>query len=98
MPTYEYKCEKCHKIMEVFQSITAKPLCQCPICRGKLKRLIGSGAGILFKGSGFYQTDYRSAHYKKRMKEEKKAATTSASTKDVGSGAVAKPARPGAAG
>ncbi len=71
MPTYEYECQKCGTAMEKFQSMTEKPLKKCPSCGGLLKRLISAGAGILFKGSGFYQTDYRSESYKKREKEEK---------------------------
>jgi putative FmdB family regulatory protein len=75
MPTYEYQCEACDERFEVFQSITAKPLRKCPECgKGKVKRLIGTGAGIIFKGSGFYETDYRSDSYKKAEKAEKDAA------------------------
>jgi putative FmdB family regulatory protein len=72
MPTYEYSCENCGERLEKFQSIKAKPVRKCPEC-GKLalKRLIGSGAGIIFKGSGFYQTDYRSESYKSAAKNEK---------------------------
>jgi len=77
MPTYEYECKKC-RIFDVFQSITAKPLQKCPQCGGKVRRLIGRGAGIIFKGSGFYQTDYRSDHYKKQAAEEKKTPAPSA--------------------
>ena len=62
MPTYEYACESCDHHFEVFQSIVAAPLKQCPTCgREDLKRLIGAGAGIIFKGSGFYETDYKKA-------------------------------------
>lgn len=64
MPTYEYKCQKCGHGFEAFQSISADPLSECPKCSGKVQRLIGGGAGFLFKGSGFYQTDYRSSGYK----------------------------------
>ena len=71
MPTYEYKCLKCRKRFEQFQQMTAKPLARCPSCRGKVQRLIGQGSGFLFKGSGFYITDYRSASYQKKAKEEK---------------------------
>lgn len=72
MPTYEYVCENCGYKFEQLQSITAKPLCKCPKCgRRELKRLIGIGAGIIFKGSGFYQTDYRSESYKKAVESEK---------------------------
>jgi len=59
MPTYEYECRKCNDRFELFQSITANPVKRCPKCGGGVKRLIGSGAGIIFKGSGFYATDYR---------------------------------------
>ena len=59
MPTYEYKCEKCGYCFEEFQSMTAEPLKECPKCKGKVKRLIGKGGGIIFKGSGFYATDYK---------------------------------------
>lgn len=71
MPTYDYACEKCGHKFEEFQSITAKTLRKCPAC-GKLalKRLIGAGAGIIFKGSGFYQTDYRSDSYKNAATKE----------------------------
>ncbi len=70
MPTYEYECDKCGHRFDVFQSITEKPLCQCPKCKGKLRRLIGAGGAIIFRGSGFYATDYRSEEYKKKSKEE----------------------------
>ncbi|MBN1673864.1 MAG: zinc ribbon domain-containing protein [Kiritimatiellae bacterium] len=70
MPTYEYECQKCRWHFEKFQSMTAEPVKRCPKCRGKVKRLIGTGAGIIFKGSGFYETDYRSESYKKAAKEE----------------------------
>ena len=59
MPTYEYECEKCKYKFEAFQSITAKPLEKCPRCKEKPRRLISSGAGIIFKGSGFYKKDYK---------------------------------------
>jgi putative FmdB family regulatory protein len=72
MPTYEYQCGSCEHTMEAFQSITAKPLRKCPECgRLKLKRLLGTGAGLIFKGSGFYETDYRSESYKKAAESEK---------------------------
>lgn len=72
MPTYEYLCDACGYEFEEFQSITAKALRKCPKCtKLKLKRLIGTGAGIIFKGNGFYQTDYRSESYKKAKDKEK---------------------------
>jgi putative FmdB family regulatory protein len=75
MPTYSYLCERCGSEFERFQAITAKPLRTCPVCGKKeLKRLIGTGSGIIFKGSGFYQTDYRSESYKKAEKSEKSGA------------------------
>lgn len=59
MPTYEYECTKCSHTFEEFQRITAEPLKRCPKCKGKLRRLMGSGSGIIFKGTGFYETDYK---------------------------------------
>jgi putative FmdB family regulatory protein len=71
MPTYEYNCEKCGYRFEKLQSITAGVIRKCPKCgKPALKRLIGTGAGIIFKGSGFYATDYRSESYKKAAKSE----------------------------
>jgi len=76
MPTYEYRCGACNHELEEFQSITAAPLKKCPKCgKSKLKRLIGIGAGIIFKGSGFYETDYRSDGYKKAAKADKEGAS-----------------------
>ena len=71
MPTYEYKCLACDNQFERFQGITAPPLEECPECHGKVKRLIGAGAGLIFKGSGFYITDYRSEGYKESAKKIK---------------------------
>jgi len=77
MPTYDYLCEACGHAFEEFQSMSAKPLRKCPSCgKLKLKRLIGTGAGVIFKGSGFYETDYRSDSYKKAAKAEKDAPAT----------------------
>ena len=78
MPTYDYECNACGHTFEKFQSITAPATRKCPQC-GKLKvrRLIGTGAGIIFKGSGFYQTDYRSDSYRKAAEKDKSAATSS---------------------
>lgn len=71
MPTYEYECQGCGHQFEVFQSMTAKSLKKCPECsKMKLQRLIGGGAGLIFKGSGFYSTDYRSDSYKAGAKAD----------------------------
>jgi putative FmdB family regulatory protein len=71
MPTYDYQCDACGHTFEEFQSITAEPLKKCPECgKKKLQRLISGGAAVLFKGSGFYQTDYRSESYKSAAKKE----------------------------
>ncbi len=76
MPTYDYLCEDCGYEFERFQSIKARPLRKCPICKkNRLKRLIGSGSGLIFKGSGFYQTDYRSESYKKQAEQSEKTDT-----------------------
>lgn len=77
MPTYDYVCRHCEHTFEQFQSMTAAPLRKCPACgRMQLKRLIGTGAGVIFKGSGFYETDYRSAEYRKQAKAEKEGSTS----------------------
>ena len=76
MPTYDYECNSCNHTFELFQSITAKHIRKCPECgKLKIKRLIGAGSTIIFKGSGFYQTDYRSEEYKSRKKAEKSSAS-----------------------
>jgi len=59
VPTYEYECEKCGKHFDMFQDMSDEPLKHCPECGGSVRRLIGMGAGIIFKGSGFYETDYK---------------------------------------
>lgn len=71
MPTYEYKCKACDHQFEQFEPITAEPRKDCPECGGEVKRLISPGAGFLFKGSGFYITDYRSEGYKQAAKADK---------------------------
>ncbi len=68
MPTYEYECKSCHHRFEKLQPITAKTSTPCPRCKKPAQRMISSGAGFLFKGSGFYTTDYRSASYKDKAK------------------------------
>lgn len=90
MPTYEYSCEACKHRFETFQSITAKSMRKCPACgKLKLKRLIGTGAGIIFKGSGFYETDYRSDSYKKAAKAETNAASSDTKSKTKSSASQA---------
>lgn len=87
MPTYEYVCQACGHAFEEFQSITAKPIRKCPACgKQKVKRLIGTGAGVIFKGSGFYETDYRSDSYKKAAKAEKDAASDKSKSKSESKG------------
>ncbi len=92
MPTYEYECAKCKKNFEIFQSIKDQPLTKCPTCKGKVKRLLGTGAGIIFKGSGFYQTDYRSEGYKQKAKSESSSASAPAAASSDTAKPAAKPA------
>ena len=100
MPTYEYSCQKCGQNFEAFQSMRDEPFRECPkeLCRlpkwghGRVKRLLGTGAGLIFKGSGFYTTDYRSDSYKEAAKKEsatKKpdAAEKSSTAKETAKGA-----------
>jgi putative FmdB family regulatory protein len=98
MPTYEYHCAKCDQNFEAFQSMREEPFRVCPkkLCRlprwghGKVKRLLGTGAGIIFKGAGFYTTDYRSNAYKEAAKKE--APATAADQSTAGTKADTKPA------
>jgi len=73
MPTYVYRCRKCKHRFELFHSISDESVKRCPRCKSKAERIPAAGAGILFKGSGFYITDYRSKSYKDRAKQEKSA-------------------------
>ncbi|MCG8600281.1 MAG: zinc ribbon domain-containing protein [Verrucomicrobiales bacterium] len=84
MPTYDYKCQKCNHQFEVFQSMKDDRLTDCPLddCDGEVKRLLGTGAGIIFKGSGFYETDYRSDSYKKAANADKSAGSSGSSGGD----------------
>src|SRR5438132_3409943 len=92
MPTYDYICDSCNHEFEAYESIKADPQTVCPECRAAtLRRLIGTGAAILFKGSGFYQTDYRSDSYKSAAKADDKAASPSTGGTN-GTTANAKPA------
>ena len=83
MPTYDYVCEKCGHSFEYVQSMNDEKLTDCPIedCDGKVKRLLGTGAGIIFKGGGFYETDYRSDSYKSGAKKESEASKPKESSK-----------------
>ena len=82
MPTYEYKCDACDHEFELFQSIKAPAIRKCPECgKLKVKRLIGIGAGVIFKGSGFSQTDYRSESYRKAAEKDKPSKGESKSEK-----------------
>ena len=71
MPTYEYKCKKCGHVFEVFHSMNSEPVKFCPQCGGEVKKLIGTGAGAIFKGSGFYHTDYKNNPSKNKKPEAK---------------------------
>ncbi len=87
MPTYEYVCEKCNHQFDELQSFKDEPLKVCPKCHEEsLRRLFGTGAAILFKGSGFYETDYRSESYKKAAKAEQDAGGKPAATPAAGNG------------
>ncbi|MFQ5600382.1 MAG: FmdB family zinc ribbon protein [Candidatus Krumholzibacteriia bacterium] len=91
MPTYDYECENGHRF-ETFQSMKDEPLTECVDCGGKAKRLIGPGAGFLFKGDGFYVTEYRSKEYKEKAKAE------SGKSKPSDSGSSGRTGGPDAAG
>jgi|YelNatPaOPRAMG01_1025707.scaffolds.fasta_scaffold00010_106 putative FmdB family regulatory protein len=85
MPTYEYRCLDCGRHFEAFQMISEPPIEQCPHCGGRAQRLISAGAGLLFKGNGFYITDYRSREYKKAAEGESKSKGGSSSGSESGS-------------
>ncbi len=82
MPTYDYKCQKCGTVFEVFQSMNDAKLTDCREegCDGQVKRLLGTGGGIIFKGSGFYETDYRSKSYKDGAKADKESGKKASKT------------------
>ncbi|MEK6729236.1 MAG: zinc ribbon domain-containing protein [Planctomycetota bacterium] len=81
MPTYDYTCNACNHLFELYQHITEKPIKKCPSCgRLKAQRMIGTGSAIIFKGSGFYQTDYRSEEYKTKARKESEGAKPEAKT------------------
>ncbi len=94
MPTYDYRCKSCGHQLEIFQSMTETPKRKCPHCgKNTLERLIGTGAALLFKGSGFYQTDYRSESYKKAAESESRPAAEAKPDSKPGSDKPAAPAK-----
>ena len=96
MPTYDFQCDACNHTFEEYQSMMDKPLKKCPQCKkNRLRRLIGTGAAIIFKGAGFYQTDYRSESYKKAASADKPdtASSTTSESKSE-SKSDSKPAAP----
>ncbi len=99
MPTYEYQCGACGYTFEKFHSITAPPIKQCPQCnKKKVKRLVGTGAGLIFKGSGFYITDYRSDSYKSAAKGDQPAGSSpTRSDSSTSAGGSSTPAAPATA-
>jgi putative FmdB family regulatory protein len=91
MPTYDYECDACGHEFDLFQSITEPVKRKCPECgKPKLRRLFGTGAAVVFKGSGFYQTDYRSDSYKKAAEKETKSSESSGGDKSAGDKASTK--------
>lgn len=97
MPTYEYACAACGHKFEEFQSIKAEPIKKCPQCKkNKVQRLISAGAGFIFKGSGFYETDYRSEAYKTAAKSDGSSATPATPAGTTSAEPTAKPAAAGA--
>ncbi len=81
MPTYDYRCLSCKHKFELFQSMMEEPISTCPECGGEVKRLIGAGAGPIFKGSGFYQTDYKNSSNGNNQKSDKKTSTVAETQK-----------------
>ena len=97
MPTYDYKCANCAHEFEAFQSMTAAVLKKCPQCgQLSLKRLIGTGGAVIFKGSGFYTTDYRSESYQKQAKAESEKQSSSSKSESGSSDSAAKEKKPAA--
>jgi putative FmdB family regulatory protein len=99
MPTYDYICDECGHEFEAYESIKADPRKDCPACsRETLRRKIGPGAAILFKGSGFYKTDYRSESYKKAAKADKPSDGAAKSSGDSAASPSSTPASSGGSG
>ena len=82
MPTYEYKCSQCEELFEFFQKMSDEPIKTCPVCNGELNRLISGGMGVIFKGSGFYTTDYKNKSHKTFDSKNKKTETESTALSD----------------
>lgn len=88
MPTYEYECPTCEDVTEVFHGMTQKPRVRCQVCGSRRRKLLGTGAGIIFKGGGFYETDYRSDSYRAGQKAASSSSSSSSSaSKDAAKGA-----------
>ncbi|MBK7631002.1 MAG: zinc ribbon domain-containing protein [Ignavibacteriales bacterium] len=83
MPTYEYKCLKCGNRFEIFQSMKDEPTKNCPVCNGEVKRLISAGAGAIFKGTGFYHTDYKNSSKPSETKTAEKVKPVEKSTTEI---------------
>lgn len=92
MPTYEYRCRECGTEFEKFQRMSDAPVAECPKCGARAERRLSAGAGLLFKGSGFYITDYRGESYRKAAESEKGGATGNGKKEAGSSGASAAPA------
>lgn len=97
MPTYEYECQKCGHHYELYQSIKDGPKRTCPKCHGRVKRLLGTGAGLIFKGSGFYSTDYRTPNYTAGAKKDSGASSPATSSKTSAEKAGSTPGKPSSA-
>jgi len=93
VPTYEYKCSNCGEIFEFFQKMTDDPVRECPVCGAGLQRIISGGIGVIFKGSGFYTTDYKnsSSNFSGKTEEKKPDTSVDSSTKNTSSGKDEKP-------
>jgi len=93
MPTYDYKCKECENEFEKFQQMTDKLVRKCPKCGGKVQRLIGKGAGVVFKGTGFYETDYKKNPVSSKPSESSEKSTENSKTKSSSSDCKAAPVK-----
>lgn len=78
MPNYDYECDDCRERFELFQKMTDRPLAECVKCGGRVRRLVGAGAGVIYKGGGFYTTEYRSEDYKRKARQDKESSAAPA--------------------